>query len=159
MPAMEKEAIEAIIQNATVCRLAMCDGNRPYIVPMCFGYRDGTLFFHGALKSRKYDLLQQDPVVCFEFDILAEPLPAADPCDWDMRYQSVVGFGRAFMIEDRDAKRQALETIAAKYAPPPYRFTDRKIDSTGVFKVVIESMTGKASGFSRDPVQSESSSP
>jgi nitroimidazol reductase NimA-like FMN-containing flavoprotein (pyridoxamine 5'-phosphate oxidase superfamily) len=150
MPAMKKEAIEAIIQNATVCRLAMCDGNRPYIVPMCFGYRDETLFFHGALKSRKYDLLQQDPVVCFEFDILAEPLPANNPCDWDMRYQSVVGFGRAAMLEGRDAKRQALGIIAAQYAPGSHRFTDRKIDSTGVFKVVIDSMTGKTSGFPPD---------
>lgn len=148
---MQKEAIEAIIRGATVCHLAMRDGDRPYIVPMCFGYHEDTLFFHGALKSRKYDLLRRYPVVCFEFDHLAEPLPAAKPCDWDMRYQSVVGFGRAVMIEAREAKRQALEIIAAQYAPGPHRFSDRKIDATGVFKVVIDAMTGKTSGFPPDP--------
>lgn len=144
---MEKEAIEAIIRSATVCRLAMCDGQRPYIVPMCFGYRDGTLFFHGALQSRKYDLLRQNPRVCFEIDRLTEPLPAVAPCDWNMRYQSVVGFGQAMMLEDRETKRQALEAIAAQYTPAPHHFTDRKIDATGVFKVIIESMTGKTSGY------------
>jgi nitroimidazol reductase NimA-like FMN-containing flavoprotein (pyridoxamine 5'-phosphate oxidase superfamily) len=148
---MEKEAIEEIIRSATVCRLAMRDGERPYIIPMCFGYRDGILFFHGSLKSRKYGLLRQHPVVCFEFDRLVAPLPADDPCDWEMRYQSVVGFGRAAMLEEREAKRHALTIIAAQYAPPPHRFPDRKIDATGVFQVVIESMTGKSAGSPPDP--------
>ena len=31
------------------------------------------LYFHGSLKSRKYDLIQNQPKVCFEFDILVEP--------------------------------------------------------------------------------------
>jgi nitroimidazol reductase NimA-like FMN-containing flavoprotein (pyridoxamine 5'-phosphate oxidase superfamily) len=150
---MEKAVIEEIIRSATVCRLAMRDGERPYVVPLCFGYREEILFFHGSLKSRKYELLRRHPEVCFEFDRLVEPLPAIAACDWDMRYQSVVGFGRAVMLTEREAKRQALEIIAAQYAPPPYRFTDRKIDATGVFKVVIESMRGKASGFPSDPVR------
>jgi hypothetical protein len=149
MTIMHREEIEATISQAKVCRLAMIAGDSPYIVPLCFGYRDGVLYFHGPLKSGKYDLIRKQPRVCFEFDILVEPLPAADPCDWAMRYQSVVGFGRAAMLEERDAKRQALALIAAQYTPNPHRFTDRKIDATGVFKVVIESMTGKASGFPR----------
>ena len=91
---MNKENIEAIIRKASVCRLGMLDGDTPYIVPLCFGYRDDTLYFHGSIKSRKYKLIQKHPKVCFEFDILAEPMSAEDPCDWDMRYQSVVGFGK-----------------------------------------------------------------
>lgn len=147
---MKKQAIETIIQKATVCRLGLLDENRPYIVPMCFGYRDDTLYFHGALKSRKYELLRRHPDVCFEFDIIAEPLPATAPCDWDMHYQSVVGFGQAAIIEDREKKRQALEIIIAQYSTPPHRFADRKVDATAVFKVVIENMTGKASDSFHD---------
>jgi nitroimidazol reductase NimA-like FMN-containing flavoprotein (pyridoxamine 5'-phosphate oxidase superfamily) len=114
---MEEEAIEEIIRNAVVCRLAMRDGERPYIVPMCFVYRNGILFFHGSLKSRKYGLLRLHPVVCFEFDRFVEPLPAADPCGWEISYQSMVGFGQAAMLEEREAKRRALAIIAAQYAP------------------------------------------
>ena len=50
---MNKENIEAIIRKASVCRLGMLDGDTPYIVPLCFGYRDDTLYFHGSMKSRK----------------------------------------------------------------------------------------------------------
>lgn len=144
---MEKEAIEAIIRHATVCRLAMLDGDTPYIVPICFGYRDGTLYFHGSLKSRKYDLIRKHPKVCFEFDILAETMAAADPCDWDMRYRSVVGFGRASMVEEIGEKRQALEIVAQQYAKTAKPFPDNKVRATGVFKVAVASMTGKQSGF------------
>jgi len=143
---MEQEAVD-IIGRATVCRLAMLDGNRPYIVPLCFGYREGVLYFHGALESRKYELLRHHPDVCFEFDILGPPVPAPAPCDWDMHYQSVVGFGRASMIEAREEKRWALEIIAGQYTSPPHRFSDRKVDATGVFKVVIARMTAKSSGI------------
>ena len=144
---MKKENIEAIIHNATVCRLAMLDGDTPYVVPLCFGYRDNTLYFHGSLKSRKYDMIQRHPKVCFEFDILAEPISAPDPCDWDMRYQSVVGSGKASMVEKTEEKRHALEIITAQYAKGPHAFTEKKLNATAVIKVAIGTITGKQSGF------------
>ena len=144
---MNKENIEAIIRKATVCRLGMLDGDTPYIVPLCFGYRDNTLYFHGPMKSRKVELIQKHPKVCFEFDILAEPLSANDPCGWDMRYQSVVGFGRAFVVETIEEKRQALEIITAQYTKGSYSFTEPKLKATAVIKVAIETMTGRQSGF------------
>jgi nitroimidazol reductase NimA-like FMN-containing flavoprotein (pyridoxamine 5'-phosphate oxidase superfamily) len=144
---MEKKDMEAIIRNASVCRLGILNGDTPYVVPLCFGYRDNTLFFHGSIKSGKYALLRKHPKVCFEFDILAEPLSAPDPCDWDMRYQSVIGFGEASMVEGMDEKRQALEIIAAQYDKGSRTFPDSKVRATAVFKVAIASMTGKQSGF------------
>ena len=144
---MNKEDIEAIIRKASVCRLGMLDGDTPYIVPLCFGYREGTLYFHGAVKSRKYALIQKHPKVGFEFDILAEPLSAGDPCNWDMRYQSVIGFGSAAMVEDTVEKRQALEIIVSQYSNGPRLFTEQALRATVVIKVAIETMTGKQSGF------------
>ncbi len=144
---MKKEPIEAIIRQASVCRLGVLDGHRPYIVPLCFGYRDGTLYFHGSPKSRKLDLIRANPQVCFEFDILTEPMPAPDPCKWNMRYRSVVGFGQASVVETLEEKRMALEIIARQYAKAPADIPAKKISVTAVFKVAIESMTGKQSGF------------
>ena len=146
---MKKEHIEAIIRKASVCRLGILNGDSPYIVPLCFGYRDSTLYFHGLMKSRKYELIQKHPQVCFEFDILAEPISAADPCDWDMRYQSVVGFGKASMVEETDEKRRALEIIVSQYANESHTFSEQKLKGTAVIKVNIATMTGRQSGFDK----------
>ena len=34
----DEAEIEAILKEAIVCRLALFDGRRPYIVAMCFGH-------------------------------------------------------------------------------------------------------------------------
>ncbi len=147
---MNRENIEAIIRKANVCRLGMLDGDTPYIVPLCFGYRDNTLYFHGSMKSRKVELIQKHPKVCFEFDILAEPISAPDPCDWDMCYQSVVGFGKASLVEDTDEKRRALEIIVSQYTKGSHAFTEQKQKATTVIKVDIGSMAGRQSGLDQN---------
>jgi hypothetical protein len=70
----DASGINAIIEISMVCRLGLVDGDKPYIVPLSFGYQDHTLYFHGALKGRKIDLLKENPNVCVEFDIAVEAL-------------------------------------------------------------------------------------
>ncbi|MBR9985414.1 MAG: pyridoxamine 5'-phosphate oxidase family protein [Desulfosarcina sp.] len=139
--------INAVIEKATVCRLGMVDGDRPYIVPLCFGHLDNTLYFHGALKGRKIDILKENPNVCFEFDIAVEALKDADACNWSMKFQSVVGFGRASIVEELALKRQALGIIMAQYSDKTFEFPENKVNATALIKVEIETMTGKQSGF------------
>jgi len=143
----EPAAIRAVIEKATVCRLGMVDGNRPYIVPVCFGYHDNVLYFHSASKGRKIDLLRKNPNVCIEFDLLAEPIESEKACDWSMRYQSVIGFGKAVFIEDLEEKRKALGIIMAHYTDGEYQFPEKMLKATRVFRVEIEQVTGKQSGI------------
>jgi nitroimidazol reductase NimA-like FMN-containing flavoprotein (pyridoxamine 5'-phosphate oxidase superfamily) len=138
--------IKAVIQNAHVCRLGMVDGDQPYLVPLCFGYRDNVLYFHGALKGRKLDIMRENANVCFEFDQVSEILKSEDACDWSIQYQSVVGFGKAEFIEDADEKSQALKIIMAQYSDRKFEFPENMLKATAVFKVAIKSMTGKQSG-------------
>jgi hypothetical protein len=143
----DESAIRAIIEKATVCRLAMVEGNKPYIVPLCFGFHDNVLYFHGSLKGKKIELLRENPNVCFEFDLIAEPVESEKACGWSMKYQSVIGFGKAIFMESSEEKRKAMSIIMAQYSDRPFQFPDDMIAATSVIKVEIESMTGKHSGF------------
>jgi nitroimidazol reductase NimA-like FMN-containing flavoprotein (pyridoxamine 5'-phosphate oxidase superfamily) len=69
-----------------VCRLAMTDKNRPYIVTLCFGYKDDTLYFHSAGQGKKLD--KKNNSVCFEFDIDYKPIKSDKACKWGMTYKS-----------------------------------------------------------------------
>ena len=40
--------IEKILEEAMVCRLALCDDGRPYIIPLNFGFKNNHLYFHSA---------------------------------------------------------------------------------------------------------------
>jgi len=46
-------AIEDILSKASVCRLGLCENNQPYVVPLCFGYKDNALYFHCAMEGKK----------------------------------------------------------------------------------------------------------
>lgn len=140
-------ALLEVLEKATVCRLAMVDGDRPYVVPLCFGYRDNALYLHGSAEGRKVAALRQNPRVCFEFDLLGEPLESENACRWSMRYQSVIGFGEAVFVEEPDEKRRALDTIMAHYSDREFRLADEAVAATAVIRVEIESMTGKQSGI------------
>jgi nitroimidazol reductase NimA-like FMN-containing flavoprotein (pyridoxamine 5'-phosphate oxidase superfamily) len=144
---IERSAIEGIIKRSKACRLAMIHGDKPYIVPLCFGYRDNVLYFHGSLNGHKIDLIRKNPNVCFEFDLITEPIEGESACSWSMKYQSVVGFGKAAFLEHMDDKIEALNIIMSQYSDRAHRFPENKLEATAVFKVEIESMTGKQSGF------------
>jgi len=141
----DKKAIEDIILRSTVCKLAMCDRHQPYIVPLCFGFKDNTLYFHSAPKGKKIDILKNNPNVCFEFDIFTEVIKSAKACKCGMKYRSVIGYGKASFVTDENLKRQAFDIIMKQYADGSFLYEEASLTSTVIIKVDIESMTGKKS--------------
>ena len=142
-----RKEVEDILRRSPVCRLALIDGGRPYLVPLCFGYEAGMLYFHSAPVGKKIDLLKRNRNVCFEFDADTIVVPADTPCGWTMRYQSVIGYGIADFVEDPDEKRAALDIIMRQYAEGTHKYSDETLRKTAVIKVEIQGLSGKKSGY------------
>ncbi|HIP39053.1 MAG TPA: pyridoxamine 5'-phosphate oxidase family protein [Desulfocapsa sulfexigens] len=140
---LDKDVLREIIYSSRVCRLGLSDGIYPYIVPLCFGYQDNTLYFHSAQEGKKIELLKKNPNICFEFDQNSSVVRAEKPCSWGMKYQSIIGYGKAEFVETRKEKQQALNIIMRQYSSNQHEFPDSVIDKTTVFKIKIIGMTGK----------------
>jgi nitroimidazol reductase NimA-like FMN-containing flavoprotein (pyridoxamine 5'-phosphate oxidase superfamily) len=143
----DKTVIESIILSSSVCRLALSENNHPYIVPLCFGYEDNTLYFHSAPEVKKLDILRNNKYVCFEFDIDHQIVEAEDACGWSMNYRCVIGFGNASIIDDPKVKIKAINAIIQRYAGKPLKYTKAKLKDTVIIMVEIEGITGKKSGY------------
>jgi len=141
----DRQAMEDIILRSTVCKLAMCDQDMPYIVPLCFGFKDNTLYFHSAPEGKKIEILKKNPNVCFEFEILTQVIKSSKACKWGMKYRSVIGFGKAGFIAADDLKRNAFDIIMNQYADGPFTYEDALVKSVVIIRVDIHSMTGKQS--------------
>lgn len=139
----QREEIEAIIRQAAICRLAMSDFGRPYVVPLCFAYEEGVFYFHSAPEGLKLAILERNPAVCIELEAGVALKRGESACAFGMRYRSVIAFGRAERIEEREEKRRALERIAARYAPTAGPVAPDAVERTAVFRVRVEEMTGK----------------
>jgi uncharacterized protein len=136
--------IEGVIHQAQVLRIAMFDQQYPYLVPVCFGYDDGIFYFHSAPFGKKVTLLKADPRVCFELEGLAEALPGDAPCNWTMRYASVIGYGEVFPLSEPEEQQRALRIIFRQYGGSSAEIPESS-GNLAVFKIVVASLTGKAS--------------
>lgn len=150
----EIQQIEQIIRRAVICRLGLSDNGKPYIVPLCFGYEDRTVYFHMAQSGKKLDILRSNPQVCVEFEADCELVRKdySACCDWGMKYRSVIGFGAAEIVEDPQEKDHALQVIMRQYADSdePFTFSPAVFKQTAVIRVRIDEMTGKMGGYPRE---------
>jgi nitroimidazol reductase NimA-like FMN-containing flavoprotein (pyridoxamine 5'-phosphate oxidase superfamily) len=138
--------IEKILKESQICRLAMVDGNKPYMVPMNFGYQDNTMFFHSAMEGKKIDLIKKNPNICFEVDQVINLKKSKFACDWGMEFKSVIGWGKAVLQNDPDEKIKGMNIIMAQYSGRTFEYSDKMLEKTIVIKVIIEKITGKKSG-------------
>jgi uncharacterized protein len=141
----DEQVIRDILEKGLVCRLGLCDGQQPYIVPMSYGYRDRRIYFHCAREGRKIDILKSNDRVCIEVDIDARVIPGEAPCRWTAKYKSVIGFGRARIIDDEKEKKDGLDIIMAHYGRSGGDYDEKSLQRTSLIEVVLESMTGKQS--------------
>jgi len=144
------DTIELILKEALICRVGLCENNKPYIVPMNFGFKDNCLYLHSARDGRKIEILKANNNVCFEVDVKTELVTSKNACNWGMKYYSVIGFGKAQFIEDINEKKKILDIIMQKYSgndAQSFEYSQSSLDKTAVIKIKIGEITGKKSGY------------
>jgi len=115
---------------------------------MNFGYKENTLYLHSASQGRKIKILKQNNNICFQMDIKTELVVSESPCNWGMKYLSLIGQGKAYLISNISEKKDALNVIMRKYSPETsFEYSDDAVNKVAVIKVNIDNITGKKSGY------------
>jgi nitroimidazol reductase NimA-like FMN-containing flavoprotein (pyridoxamine 5'-phosphate oxidase superfamily) len=142
------QQIEDILLKAKFIRIALSDAETPYIVPMSFGYLDNAIYLHSSRKGRKIEILKKNPRVCFEAAVETDLITADEPCKYNVRYRSVIGYGKAKFLEDYNEKVEGLTVLSEHYGMKgSFEFEEWKVNRLCVIKIEIEKMTAKESGF------------
>jgi uncharacterized protein len=140
----DKGLISQIMAKAHVCRLGLCKDNRPYIVPVNFGYDGVRIYFHTAVEGMKIDYFAANKQVCFEVEDGVQVIADADKaCKWSTRYRSVIGFGIVEEIVDYQPKIDALNKIMEHYSGKQWDFDEEAVARTRVWAISIKEITGK----------------
>ena len=100
------------------------------------------IYFHGAKIGHKVDALRACDKVCFT--VYGNETIRTDA--WAPFMQSVVVFGRCYLMEAGSEATQRLKQLAMKYYPSK-QLVDEEIAQSGkavqVFEIKIEHMSGK----------------
>jgi nitroimidazol reductase NimA-like FMN-containing flavoprotein (pyridoxamine 5'-phosphate oxidase superfamily) len=138
--------IDAIIHSALVCRIALAVGNQPYVVPISIGYDGEALFIHTAKSGRKIEFIEANSRVCFELEgNVSLQVDDRDACNWTFAFESVIGYGTITELETNEDKARGLNQIMLHYSGHEWDIDDAATSTTRVWRIDIESVTGKRS--------------
>ena len=138
-----------ILEHTDVIRLAMNNGDFPYIVPVNFCYEltaNNQLIFyiHGAKVGTKVELLNKNPLLSFELDTEHQLITNERACKYSFNYASIIGNGYATFIEEPTAKMAALQVMMNKFAPnKTFSFTESDVKPVSVIKIEVQAYTAK----------------
>lgn len=122
----DKDVIEEILLKSKICRIAMTDNSKPYIVPFNYGYKDNCIYIHSTPEGKKIELLRENNHVCFEIEYEAQIVKHNNPCKWATRYRSVISYGYVEIILDYEQKKIGLDIIMAHYGAHEQNIYDEK---------------------------------
>lgn len=137
--------LRRILAAARVLRLAMCDGDRPYLVPLSFALDGDHLVLHSARDGRKLEVLRRNPAVCFEVEEGVALRPAETACGFSFCFTTVIGAGEAEFVDDLAERRRLLALFGPRYGAPPGDVPEKEVARTRVLRVRIRELTGKRS--------------
>jgi len=138
-----EECIEVLNRCTSGVLAVLGDDGYPYAVPLSYAYKDGCLWFHGALTGHKIDAIEGCPKVSFcvidKDDVVPEKLTTV--------YCSVIVFGKAHVLDDERKIAQGARIIGEKYLPGMHDRIGSEIAQSmprlTVIRMDIEHMTGK----------------
>ncbi len=145
---LNQNEMAELLEKANVAVLATINADgTPYAVPLNFVYAEGKLYVHGLPKGQKMENLTANPnvsVCVFNMDGITVNAGGTS-CNASAKYQSVILVGKASVIMEFDAKKNALAKIVGKYTPQlsPDNMPMAMIEKTAVVEIAIETITGK----------------
>ena len=139
--------IRRILDTAKVLHLGLAVNDEPYVVPMNYGWTEEegrlVLYLHSALKGRKLDMMDANPNVFFELECDRMPFEGRLPCQYGMVYSSVMGRGKARIVEDVEEKKQAMTILMKTQTGKDFTFVDRLVSIVAVIRIDVAEYTAK----------------
>jgi len=147
---LNNQEIEDLLHAQVIARIALVDGEKPYVIPISYGY-DGVYVYGFTKEGLKMDILRKNPNVCLEVE------NTENIANW----QSVLAWGKFEELKSDPERAQALEVLSKRILPvlssetmrlsPLWPFLDEKETKKleGIaFRIRLEEKTGR---FEKSP--------
>ena len=153
----ERERVHAILDEAVYCHLAwVADDGEPRLIPTIHARIGETLYVHGSAASSTLRAIKQGLPVAIAVTLVDGIRFARSMFEHSMNYRTVIVYGRAEEVVDRDELRQVFDVITDQVAPgrsadarPP---RDDELRQTTFVKLPLDECSAKVSdGFPEEP--------
>ena len=108
----DRETVYKILDEGFICHIGFAPQGQPFVIPTGYARVDDKLYVHGSAASRMLKTLSGGVDACVTVTIIDGLVLARSAFHHSMNYRSVVIFGRATLLEDREEKMAALVALS-----------------------------------------------
>ncbi|KKM12638.1 hypothetical protein SY88_01850 [Clostridiales bacterium PH28_bin88] len=139
----DESIIRDFLQKQAVGVLGLAGNGVPYCIPVNFVYHAdlNRIYLHSSNTGQKMEVIAENPDVTFLVYEVEKLVTADQPCNFAMRYLSVVVRGQARVLEDPNKKAEVLTMLARKYSNKPGALptvTPLQADAVAVIEISID---------------------
>ena len=146
----DKDSVYRILDEGSLCHIGFVADGQPFVIPTLFARLDDAIYVHGSQISRMLKTLSQGIELCLSVTLVDGLVLARSAFHHSMNYRSVVIFGRATIIEDKETKVAALfafseHVIAGRWAEVREP-TQNELTATTVLSLELAEASAKVRG-------------
>jgi len=131
----ERESVYQILDEGFICHVGFVVEGQPFVIPTGYARSGDTLYLHGSQASRMLRVLKSGIDVCVTVTLVDGMVMARSAFHHSMNYRSVVVFGRAVAVEEREEKTGALRAVTEHLAPG--RWDETRQPSEGEMRATL----------------------
>lgn len=111
----DRETVYGILDEGFICHIGFAPEGQPFVIPTGYARVDDKLYIHGSQASRMLRTLSGGVDACVTVTIVDGLVLARSAFHHSMNYRSVVIFGRATLVQDREEKMAALLALSEHF--------------------------------------------
>jgi len=108
----DRETIYGILDEGFVCHVGFMVEGQPFVIPTGYARVADRLYIHGSQASRMLKTLARGIDVCVTVTLIDGLVLARSAFHHSMNYRSVVVFGKAELVTERDEKSAGLLALS-----------------------------------------------
>jgi hypothetical protein len=142
----DEATVHGILDAQPLCTVGYVFNGSPYVTPT-LQWREGHhIYWHGSSASRMLET-SEDAEVCVNVTIFDGMVMARSAFNHSCNYRSVMAFGRAYKIKDRDEKEARLKAFTEILFPGRWDtlrpVTDKELKATMMLGLELSEVSAK----------------
>lgn len=143
----DRELVYRILDEGFICHVSFVVDGQPFVIPTGYARIADQLYIHGSQVSRMLRTLAQGIDVCIAVTLVDGIVLARSAFHHSINYRSVVIFGCAAMVEEKQAKLAALFAFSEHVIPGRWNDvwepTEQELKATTVLSLPLLEVSAK----------------
>jgi nitroimidazol reductase NimA-like FMN-containing flavoprotein (pyridoxamine 5'-phosphate oxidase superfamily) len=143
----DRDLVYQILDEGFICHVSFAVDGQPFVVPTGYARVGDELFIHGSQVSRMLRTLSSGIEVCVAVTLVDGLVLARSAFHHSMNYRSVVIFGCAALVAEREAKLAALFAFSEHVIPGRWddvrQPTEQELKATTVLSLPLNETSAK----------------